>query len=153
MVWSGLVATTLAAAVFWLFRTFAATRFTPATALGGLVFKESNAPLAETVGQAAFFVLHVTVVAAVYAALLREFGGPTLLRGALIGGTNGLLIVTVLPVLGTISASVRSGLEEPPGRFGFGWGRATPISILVGYVVYGALFAASLEGFSRVYAV
>lgn len=148
VLWSGLVATTFAAATFWLFRTFGRTRFTPATALGGIVFPDPRTPLAETVGQVVFFVLQCTIVAAVYAAILAANGGPSAASGALLGGVHGVLGVALLPVIGTISASVRSGHEEPPGRFGTRWGSATPFSMVTGHVIYGALLGAALKAFS-----
>lgn len=153
VIWSGLVAATFAAALFWLFRAFAATRFTAATALAGLVFREPDAPLPETFGQLTFLLLHATVVALVNAELLLWAGGATLPRGVLIGGLQGLIGILLVPLLGTISASVRNGPVPSPGRFGTGWGPATPVSILVGYVVYGAVFATAFAGFATIGAV
>ncbi|MDQ3556587.1 MAG: hypothetical protein M3409_07390, partial [Gemmatimonadota bacterium] len=142
LIWAGLIATTFAAATFWLFRSFGLTRFTPANTLGGLVFREPSSPLAETVGQATFFVLGSTVVAALYATALSRVGGPSAVAGLLLGAAHGAASVLALPYVGMISASVRSGHEAAPARFGLGWGRATPISLMVGHLVYGGVLGA-----------
>ena len=149
MIWAGLIATTIAAAVFWVFRSFGLTRFTPATTLGGLVFRDPFAPVAETVGQVVFFVLGSSVVAAAYAVLLAVLGGASGVTGLLLGAAHGLASLLALPVLGTISASVRSGHEVRPERFGTGWGRITPLSVLAGHAVYGAVIGATLAAFAR----
>ncbi|HEX2188012.1 MAG TPA: hypothetical protein VHG51_03890 [Longimicrobiaceae bacterium] len=145
--WAGFVATTLAAACFWVFRTFGWTEFSPTTQLGCLFFGNPRLPLAESVGLVLLLALGSTVVAWLYAALLRQTGGVTLGGGALLGLVHGALTVAVLPVLGTISACVRSGFLPPPGRFGLAWGRGTPAGVVAGHVVYGAAVGATLAAF------
>jgi hypothetical protein len=149
LIWAGLVATTFAAVTFWVFRSFGWTRFTPATTLGGLVFREPGAPLAETLGQVIFFVLGSTLIAALYSALLARLGGASMLAGGAVGAVHGGISLLALPLIGTISASVRSGDEVHPRRFGLAWGRATPVSVVLGHVVYGALLGATLAAFAR----
>jgi hypothetical protein len=86
VVWSGFVASILAASVFWLFRSFEWTRFSPTTQLGCLFFREPGVPLTETVGVLLFLLLGVTVVPAAYAAVLPMLGGPGWGSGMLAGG-------------------------------------------------------------------
>jgi hypothetical protein len=147
ILWAGFVATTFAAACFWVFRTFAWTQFSPSSQLGCLFFGNPRLPLTESVGLVLLFVLGSTVAAWLYAALLREMGGPTLGRGALLGFVHGALVVAALPLLGTISACVRAGLLPPPGLLGLGWGRGTPAGVVAGHVVYGAAVGAILAAF------
>jgi hypothetical protein len=94
-----------------------------------------------------FFALGSTAVAWLYAAVLDRVGGVSLGGGALLGLLHGGIAVAALPVLGTISACVRSGFLPPPGRFGLAWGRGTPAGVVVGHVVYGATLGATLAAF------
>lgn len=147
ILWAGLVATTLSAACFWLFRTFGWTDFNPSSQLGCLFFGNPRLPLAESVGLVMLFLLGSTVVAWLYAAVLRQTGGVSLAGGALMGLAHGAVTVASFPVLGTISACVRSGFLPPPGAFGLGWGRGTPAGVVAGHVVYGATLGAALAAF------
>ncbi|HEV2148270.1 MAG TPA: hypothetical protein VGR37_12770 [Longimicrobiaceae bacterium] len=147
ILWAGFVATTFAAVCFWVFRTFAWTEFSPASQLGCLFFGNPRLPLTEVVGLLLLFLLGTTVAAWLYAMLLRQLGGPSFGRGAVLGLVHGALAVAGLPLLGTISACVRSGLVPPPGRLGLGWGRGTPAGVVAGHVVYGAAVGAILAAF------
>ena len=147
ILWAGLVATTFAACCFWLFKAFALTEFSPSTQLGCLFLGNPRLPLTESLGLVLFFALGSTVVAWLYAAVLGRVGGVSLGGGALLGLLHGGIAVAALPVLGTISACVRSGFLPPPGRFGMAWGRGTPAGVVVGHVVYGATLGATLAAF------
>jgi len=147
ILWAGLVATTLAAAFFWLLRAFGLTEFSPSTQLGCLFLGNPRLPFTESLGLVLLFVLGSTAVAWLYASLLRQAGGVSLWGGALLGLVHGAVAVAALPVLGTISACVRSGFLPPPGRFGMAWGRWTPVGVAVGHVLYGAALGAILAAF------
>ncbi len=147
ILWAGLVATTLATACFWLFRAFGLTEFSPSGQLGCLFLGNPKLPLTESLGLVLLFVLGSTLVAWLYAAVLGRTGGVSLGGGALLGLVHGGIAVAALPVLGTISACVRSGFLPPPGRFGLAWGRGTPAGVVVGHVVYGATLGATLAAF------
>ena len=147
ILWAGLVATTLAAACFWLFRTFGLTEFSPSAQLGCLFLGNPRLPLTESLGLVLLFVLGSTLVAWAYAAVLQGAGALSPGGGALLGLVHGAITVAALPVLGTISACVRSGFLPPPGRFGMAWGRWTPAGVMAGHVVYGATLGATLAAF------
>ncbi|HEX8392014.1 MAG TPA: hypothetical protein VF665_06635 [Longimicrobium sp.] len=147
ILWSGFVATVLSACVFWLFRSFEWTRFSPTTQLGCLFYRDPNVPVTETVGFLLFFALNVVVVAAVYAGLMRALGGPGWGTGTLLGLVNGGLVVAALPLLERVSKAVKEGRMPPPGRFGLAWGKATPWAILAGHGVYGAVLGGVLKAF------
>lgn len=147
LLWAGLVATTLAAAFFWLLRTFGLTEFSPTSQLGCLFLRNPRLPLTETLGLLLLFALGSTVVPWLYAALLRQAGGVSTVGGALLGLVHGALVVAAFPVLGTISACVRSGFLPPPGRFGLAWGRWTPAGVVAGHLLYGAALGAILAAF------
>lgn len=147
VVWAGFVATILSACVFWLFRSFDLTRFSPTTQLGCIFFREPNVPLTETVGFLLFVALGATLVPALFAGLMRVMGGAGwgtgLAAGLLVGGAA----AAALPLLERVSQCVKAGRLPPPGRFGLQWGRATPWAVVAGYVAYGAVMGGVLVAF------
>jgi hypothetical protein len=147
IIWAGFVATVLSACVFWLFRSFEWTRFSPTTQLGCLFFREPNVPLTETVGFLLFLALGVSLVPAVYALMMGVLGGAGWGTGTVVGFLNGAAVAVALPLLGRVSACVREGRLPPPGRYGLHWGKATPWAVLAGHVVYGAVMGGILKAF------
>lgn len=147
VVWAGFVATILAACVFWLFRSFELTKFSPSTQLGCLIFREPNVPLTETVGFLLFLALGVSLVPALYAVAFAGLGGPTWGTGALGGIVHGGIVAASLPLLQRASRCIREGRLPPPGRFGTSWGRATPLAVVTGHAAYGAVVGGVLGAF------
>jgi hypothetical protein len=147
LIWSGLVATTLALAFFWVARSLRWTEFSPTVQLGSLIIPDPRKPITETVGFLLLLVLGTTLLPLLFGWLLRFWGGPAWLGGLVIGGFAGIAVAGLLSLVGTGSALVRSGAFSPPGPFGIGWGRPTPAVILAGSMLYGALVAAVLAGF------
>lgn len=145
--WSGFVAATVAGAVFWFFRSVRVTIFAPATLIGGLFMREAESPASETVGFILYLLLGSTAIAVLYAWLMARFLGVGPGVGLLLGIVQGLLTAALLPIIGTISASVRSGSMPEPGPFGWSWGRTTPLVVLLGHTVYGGVLGAILAGF------
>jgi hypothetical protein len=147
VVFSGFVATVLSACVFWLFRSFELTRFSPTSQLGCLFFREPNVPLTETVGFLLFLALGVSLVPALYAPVMGVLGGAGWGTGLLAGLLHGVAVVAALPLLGRASACVRQGGMPPPGRLGLGWGRATPWAVVAGHMAYGLVLGGVLNAF------
>lgn len=147
IVFSGFVATVLSACVFWVFRSFDLTRFSPTSQLGCIFFREPNVPLTETVGFLLFLALGVSLVPAVYAALMGALGGAGWGTGAVAGLLHGAAVAAALPLLERVSKCVKQGRLPPPGRFGLGWGRATPWAVVAGHVAYGAVVGGVLNAF------
>jgi hypothetical protein len=145
---AGVVAGVLAAGVFWIFRTLALTELSVTGQLGCLFFDDPRLPMTETVGFGLFLALHATLLAALYAAVLRAMGGPGWATGLAAGGMHGLLVAAALPWLAKASRCVRMGRLPPPGRLGLDWGRATPVALIAGYAVYGGVFGAVLHALS-----
>jgi hypothetical protein len=148
IVWAGFVAGVLAAGVFWLFRTLALTRLSATGQLGCLFFDDPRLPMTETLGFVLFLALHATLVAAVYAAVLRALGGAGWGTGVAAGAVHGLLVAAALPWLARASRCVRMGRLPPPGRLGLEWGQATPVALIAGFGVYGGVFGAVLHALS-----
>ena len=147
LIWSGFVATTVATAFFWAFRSLGWTRFSPTVQLGGIFFRDPDSPNTETLGFFLFFILGSTLVPVLYEIVMNAWAGPGWDTGAVVGLAHGTLAAAALPLLGTISASVRSGPLPHPGLFGLNWGRFTPAAVVLGHVVYGGIVGAVLAGF------
>lgn len=148
IVWAGFVASVLAACVFWLFRALGLTLFSATGQLGCLFVDDPRLPMSETLGFALFLALHATLVAAVYAVLLRAVGGPGWGSGTWVGAVHGVLAAAALPGFARVSRCVRMGRLPAPGHFGMEWGRATPVALLAGFAVYGGVFGAVLRALS-----
>jgi hypothetical protein len=148
IVWAGFVAGVLAAGVFWLFRTLALTRLSATGQLGCLFLDDPRLPMTETLGFVLFLALHATLVAALYAVVLRALGGAGWGTGVAVGGVHGILVAAALPWLARASRCVRMGRLPPPGRLGLEWGQATPVALIAGFAVYGGVFGAVLHAFS-----
>lgn len=147
ILWSGFVASTLAAAFYWAIRSLGWTRFSPSVQLGCVFVPDPYRPLTETIGFVILFLLGSTVAPSVYAAIFAQWTGTSWLAGLGVGAVFGLLTVAALPLLGTISACVRAGVFPPPGPLGFAWGRMTPVAVLAGHLIYGGITGAILAGF------
>ena len=145
--WAGFVATTLAAAFFWLLRSLGWTRFSPSVQLGCLFFRDHRSPLTETVGFLLLLTLGSTLVPAIYSTLLAQLGGATAPRGFAVGFAHGLVAAALLAPVAAVSPCVRAGDFPAPGRFGLAWGRVTPGGLVLGHALYGAAVAAILEAF------
>jgi hypothetical protein len=146
VVWAGFVASILAAFAFWLFRTLGLTRFSPTAQLGCLLFDDPRLPATDTVGFVLFVALGSTLLAALYAALMRAVGGPGWGPGLLVGAVHGAMMVGALPWLAKADRCVRMGRVPPPGRFGLQWGKYTPAVLVAGCAVYGGILGAVLKG-------
>lgn len=145
--WSGFVATIVAAAFFWLVRSFGWSRFSPSLHLGGIVFRNPRSPVTETAGFFLLLLLGSSVVPAIYRFLLAALGGASWPLGMAIGAVLGLGMAAALPALGTVSASIRAGNEPHPGIFGIRWGWPTPLTVVLGHMLYGAVVGAILGAF------
>ncbi|MBV9772600.1 MAG: hypothetical protein JO040_01535 [Gemmatimonadetes bacterium] len=148
ILWAGFVATTLAAAALRLFRSFGWTEFSPAAQVGCFFVNNPRIPLAESLGLLVLFLVGTSLLAWLYAAVMRGMGGPSLGSGALLGVVQGVAVVALLPSLGKVSACVKNGSVPAPGRLGLEWGRGTPAGIVLGHLVYGAALGATLAAFA-----
>ncbi len=95
------------------------------------------------------FAIHLVngwIFAAIYAATLRAWGGPTWWKGLAIGVVHAAFVLAVglpaLPGLHPRMASEARGPTvvrqlEPPGFLALHYGARTPISVVLAHVVYG----------------
>lgn len=145
--WSGFVATIVAAAFFWLTRSFGWSRFSPSLHLGCIFFRNPRTPLAETAGFVLLLVIGSSVVPALYAQVMAVLAAVSWPAGLALGALHGFATAAALPLFGTVSASVRAGAEPRPGTFGIEWGWPTPLVVVVGHMLYGATVGAILAAF------
>jgi hypothetical protein len=144
IIWGGFAASVLAACAFWLFRSFEWTRFSPTAVLGCIFRDDPRIPLTETVGLVLFMAAGSTLVPALYAWVMDAWGGAGWRTGLAVGALNGALVVAALPLLGRGLRCVRAGRLPPPGPLGLAWGRATPLAVVVGHLVYGGILGGIL---------
>lgn len=147
LVSAGFFATTLALVFFALARSVGLTKLDPTADVGGLVTRDRDHPLSDTVGMAVSFLVGSVPLPALLTTLLSGWTGPAAAGGAIAGGFLGLLVGFALSVAGMIRAQPRFGAPRVPGPFGIGWGKATPGVIVAGCMLYGAVAAAVLAGF------
>ena len=145
--WSGFVATILAAAFFWVARSFGWSRFSPSLHLGCIFFRNPRSPVTETAGFFLLLALGSSVVPALYASAMALLGTPSWPAGLGLGALHGFAAAAALPLLGTVSACVRAGSEPRPGIFGIEWGWPTPLVVVAGHMLYGAVVGAILAAF------
>ena len=147
LVFSGFVASLLTIFFFQITRSFRWTSFSPTILLGCLVVRDPRHPFAETIG----YLLLLVGGSSVGALLLRYLQGVLGVSGwpggVVAGGVMGLFLSAATPVLGMNTACSKGGALPPPGYFGVGWGKATPVVISVGCALYGAALAAIHAGF------
>lgn len=104
------------------------------------------------------FVAHLVngqLFALLYVAVFNAIGGATLLRGALLGLVQAmvvlLVVVPLLPYIHPRMATMHQGPTrirqlEPPGPFALHYGWATPAVIVAAHVVYGAILGGLYRG-------
>ncbi|HET8654715.1 MAG TPA: hypothetical protein VFL93_04315 [Longimicrobiaceae bacterium] len=142
--WAGFIAIISSAVLFWLLRALRLTTFSPSEQLGGIFLTDPRHPGADSLGFFVLLVLGTLVFPEIYRWLLSAGPGVTAAWGALLGTVHGFVAAAALPLLGTISASVRAGRTRRPGPFGRTWGRMTPVVVVAGHAVYGAVLGATL---------
>ncbi|MDQ3522516.1 MAG: hypothetical protein M3434_09310 [Gemmatimonadota bacterium] len=147
VLWAGFAATVLSACWYWLGRSLGWTLYSPMLQVGCIVLRQVRGAISETVGTVLFLLLGSTLVAGLYAALLFRMGEVSWVSGAVLGMIHGALFTAALPAVGTIDACVRDGLLPPPQRWGLGWGWPTPMVVVVGHALYGAVLGAVLAAF------
>lgn len=143
--WAGFVAVIMAAVVFWIFRAFRLTEFSPSIQIGCLFMRNPAHPGTETTGFLLLVLLGSSLVPFVYQRLFALLGGPSWLLGLGLGAVHGLLAAALLPAFGTISACIRAGAIRAPGPMGTKWGWLTPFAMVLGHGLYGAICGAILQ--------
>lgn len=145
--WSGFVATMLQLAFFSIVRSLRLSLFSPTVQVGCIFLRHPRNPATDVLGYVVLVLLGSSVVPLAYGLALEALGAPSWRAGAVLGALHGLAAAAALPGLGMISACIRSGAFPPPGMLGIGWGRFTPLGLVLGHVLYGGVVGAILAGF------
>ena len=124
------------------------TRMSIPLLLGTMVTPDrSRAKLAGVV----LHLLNGWLFALLYIAIFNQWGGPSIGRGLLVGTTHAGFVLTagmaVLPSLHPRMASEQHGPDaarqlEPPGFLSLHYGVRTPIAVLLGHMLFGAMLGA-----------
>ena len=89
--------------------------------------------------------------ALLYIAIFNQWGGPSVVKGMIIGAAHTAFLLTagmaMLPSLHPRMASEQHGPDaarqlEPPGFLALHYGVRTPLTVLIGHLVYGAMLGA-----------
>ncbi len=124
------------------------TRMSLPFLLGTLVTPDRDR--AKVVG-VALHLLNGWLLALVYLAVFRAWGGAGIGRGAVVGAVHAAFVLAVLmPVFpglhprmaGEHHGPVDVPRLEPPGFLALHYGYRTPLAVLVAHVVYGAILGA-----------
>lgn len=136
-----IVAGIVASAVFSMFtamaRSMGMTEMSIEKTLGAMF---GEGPSASAVGWVMHFMSGI-VFALIYANIF-EFAGVTegWLIGAVIGAAHGLMIgAVVMPMMGAVHPGVRNGTITAPGFFAINAGSMTPMGLVFGHVLFGAV--------------
>jgi hypothetical protein len=141
--WGGIVGAIVMATVYVGFLGLRLTRLDLVRFEGGLLARDST-PMVYIYG--AFVHLALGAVLALgYRWIFEQIHSASYVGwGALVGLAHGVLLVLLLPLLGMANRNVRAEAEPEPGLLGRRYGRFTPVSLVVAYVVFGVWVGAFL---------
>ncbi len=134
--WGGIIGAIVAATVYAGFLGLRWTRLDLLRFEGGLLLRERSNMV--YIYGVVVQVVAGALLALVYRQVFRQLGSATYVGwGALLGLAQGVLAVLALPLLGRLNRNVAAGNEPRPGPLGRGYGRLTPLALLVASVVFG----------------
>lgn len=134
--WGGIVGAIVMVTVYAGFLGLRLTRLDLLRFEGGLLVRDRS-PMVYIYG-VAFHVALGALLALAYRLVFQQIGSATFVGwGALLGLVQGVLLLLVLPLLGLVNRNMRADYEPRPGLAGLGYGRFTPIALLVASVVFG----------------
>lgn len=134
---SGLVAAIAFSIFTGMARAMGMTTMSIEKTLGAMVGEGSSATIAG-------WMMHLIsgiVFAAIYAFIFQAIGATSgWLIGGVIGLVHGLMVgAIVMPMMGAIHPAVRAGKMEAPGFFAVNAGSMTPMGLIVGHIIFGAV--------------
>ena len=141
----GLVATVVLTTLLAGSQGFGFTRMNVPFLLGSML--TPNRDRAKLYGIGLHF-LNGVFFAWLYLLVFQTWQGATWWKGLLVGAVHGFFLLTVfvtlLPSIHPRMANEQQGPTilkqiEPPGFFGFHYGRRTPISILIAHLIFGLI--------------
>lgn len=98
-----------------------------------------------------FYLFGGWAFAVLYFFIFWSIGFASWWLGALIGAVHGLFLLVSLPIMGQLHPRIASEYDapaepklEPPGFLGLNYGRQTPLTTLLGQIVYGAVLGGLL---------
>lgn len=134
---SGLVAALVFSVFTGMARAMGMTKMSIEKMLGAML---GEGPMADMAG----WVMHLAsgvAFAGIYAQIFNALGATNgWAAGAAIGLIHGLMIgAIVLPMMGAVHPAVSAGRIEAPGFFGINSGSMTPMGMIVGHIIFGAV--------------
>ncbi|UQA91287.1 hypothetical protein [Streptomyces halobius] len=142
---AGLVGTVAMTAAMMMGRVMGMTSMDIALITGGMMTGDERR--ARMLGMIMHFVVMGTVVfGLIYAAVFHWIGSASWLAGLVVGLIHGLLVgVIALPMMGAFHPRMRGSGDgfrlDLPGIMGIGYGKGTPMGLLMGHLIYGLVVA------------
>lgn len=142
---AGLVGTCAMTAAMMMGRAMGMTSMDIALITGGMMTGDERR--ARMVGMVVHFVVMGTVVfGLIYAAVFHWTGSAGWLAGLVTGLVHGLVVgVLAMPMMGAVHPRMRGSGDGfrlgAPGFMGIGYGKGTPMGLLMGHLIYGVVVA------------
>jgi len=134
--WGGIAGAIVMVIVYAGFLGLRLTRLDLLRFEGGLLVQDRS-PMVYIYGVTVHVALGA-LLALVYRLVFQQIDSATFVGwGALLGVAQGVLLLLLLPLLGMVNRNVRAEYEPRPGLAGLGYGRLTPLALLVASVVFG----------------
>jgi len=134
--WGGIAGAIVMVTVYAGFLGLRLTRLDLLRFEGGLLVQDRS-PMIYIYGAAVQVALGA-LLALGYRLVFQQIDSATFVGwGALLGLAQGALLVLLLPLLGLVNRNVRAEYEPRPGLAGLGYGRYTPLALLVASMVFG----------------
>ncbi len=134
---AGFVASIVFSIFIGMARAMGMTSMSIEKTLGAMFGEGTGATLA---GWAMHFVSGI-IFAVIYVSIFNSVGTTNgWLGGAVIGLVHGLLVGSiVMPIMGIAHPAIRTGNIMAPGFFAKNAGTMTPVGLIVGHVIFGAV--------------
>ncbi|UQA91104.1 hypothetical protein [Streptomyces halobius] len=142
---AGLAGTVVMTAVMMTGRAMGMTNMDIALLTGGMMTGDKKR--ARILGMMLHFVMMGTVVfGLLYAAVFHWLGSAGALTGVLVGLAHGLMVgMMAMPMMAAAHPRMQGGSGgftlAAPGFMGVGYGKGTPIGLLVGHMLFGLVAA------------
>jgi hypothetical protein len=136
-----IIAGVAGATVFSMFagfaRTMGMTKMSIEKILGGMFGKGTGAAVAGWIMHYMSSIIFAVIYVLIFNFLVTTNGW---FHGAVIGLVHGIMFgAIILPMMGIMHPAIKSGDIEAPGFFGVNAGSKTPIVIIVGQIIFGAI--------------
>jgi len=137
--WGGVTATLVTTGLLVVSIRAGLTRFSPIRYLGCILASRPDGRTALAVGSVLHLIAGSAVFPVVYAIVFEMVGRADALTGFGLGGVHGLVAGLLVPAFVSRTRCARARNATDPGIFARKLGTLTPMGIVLGHAVYGAV--------------